>query len=76
MTPTHGLTFCLYGGGDSMSQTDVYMTGRATGVLTYRNTDMFGYVDGLSFALQYQGKNNENTNNARGEKSLITMVML
>lgn len=55
-------------GGDSMSQTDVYMTGRATGVLTYRNTDMFGYVDGLSFALQYQGKNNENTNNARGEK--------
>lgn len=55
-------------GGDSMSQTDVYMTGRSTGVLTYRNTDMFGYVDGLSFALQYQGKNNENTSNARGEK--------
>ncbi|MDF7234190.1 porin [Proteus mirabilis] len=53
-------------GGDSMSQTDVYMTGRTTGVLTYRNTDMFGYVDGLSFALQYQGKNNENTNNTRG----------
>ncbi|EEG83824.1 MULTISPECIES: porin [Proteus] len=55
-------------GGDSMSQTDVYMTGRSTGVLTYRNTDMFGYVDGLSFALQYQGKNNENTSNARGDK--------
>lgn len=53
-------------GGDSMAQTDVYMTGRTTGVLTYRNTDMFGYVDGLSFALQYQGKNNENTNNTRG----------
>lgn len=57
-------------GGDSMSQTDVYMTGRTTGVLTYRNTDMFGYVDGLNFALQYQGKNNENTNNTRnGEKA-------
>ncbi|WP_066752367.1 porin [Proteus myxofaciens] len=55
-------------GGDSMSQTDVYMTGRTTGVLTYRNTDMFGYVDGLNFALQYQGKNNENTNNKRGTK--------
>lgn len=54
-------------GGDSMAQTDVYMTGRTTGVLTYRNTDMFGYVDGLSFALQYQGKNNENTKNSRGE---------
>lgn len=52
-------------GGDSMSQTDVYMTGRTSNVLTYRNTDMFGYVDGLGFALQYQGKNNENTNNAR-----------
>ncbi|WP_269812637.1 MULTISPECIES: porin [Proteus] len=54
-------------GGDSMSQTDVYMTGRASNVLTYRNTDMFGYVDGLKFALQFQGKNNENTNNARGK---------
>lgn len=53
-------------GGDSMAQTDVYMTSRTTGVLTYRNTDMFGYVDGLSFALQYQGKNNENTSNSRG----------
>ncbi|QIG07543.1 porin [Proteus sp. ZN5] len=52
-------------GGDSMSQTDVYMTGRTSNVLTYRNTDMFGYVDGLDFALQYQGKNNENTINTR-----------
>lgn len=55
-------------GGDSMSQSDVYMTGRTTGVLTYRNTDMFGYVDGLNFALQYQGKNNENTNNGSKRK--------
>lgn len=54
-------------GGDSMSQTDNFMTGRTTGVLTYRNTDMFGYVDGLSFALQYQGKNNTETNNDRTE---------
>ncbi len=53
-------------GGDSMAQTDVFMTSRTTGVLTYRNNNMFGYVDGLSFALQYQGKNNENTNNTRG----------
>ncbi|UNH25652.1 porin [Moellerella wisconsensis] len=44
-------------GGDSMSQTDNFMTGRNRNLLTYRNTDMFGYVDGLSFALQYQGKN-------------------
>ena len=53
-------------GADTMSQTDVYMTGRTTGVLTYRNTDMFGYVDGLKFALQYQGKNNDTTSNKRG----------
>ncbi|UNH28789.1 porin [Moellerella wisconsensis] len=46
-------------GGDSMSQTDNFMTGRNRNLLTYRNTDMFGYVDGLSFALQYQGKNTE-----------------
>ncbi|UNB78753.1 porin [Klebsiella pneumoniae] len=24
---------------------------------TYRNSDFFGLVDGLNFALQYQGKN-------------------
>ena len=44
-------------GGDTYTQTDVYMTGRTNGVATYRNSDFFGLVDGLSFALQYQGKN-------------------
>ncbi|PHM37919.1 porin [Xenorhabdus innexi] len=52
-------------GGDSMSDKDRYMTGRATGLLTYRNTDFFGLVDGLNFALQYQGQNSERTKNAR-----------
>ncbi|EAB2656371.1 porin OmpS1 [Salmonella enterica] len=46
-------------GGDSYTQTDVYMLGRTNGVATHRNTDFFGLVDGLNFALQYQG-NNEN----------------
>ncbi|EJJ4225696.1 porin OmpS1 [Salmonella enterica] len=46
-------------GGDSYTQTDVYMLGRTNGVATYRNPDFFGLVDGLNFALQYQG-NNEN----------------
>ncbi|WP_342135136.1 porin [Providencia rettgeri] len=45
--------------GDSMAQTDTYMTGRNRNLLTYRNNNAFGYVDGLSFALQYQGKNTE-----------------
>ena len=42
-----------WGGG----YTDNYLTSRATGVLTYRNSNFFGLVDGLSVALQYQGKN-------------------
>ncbi|PNM23273.1 porin OmpC [Yersinia enterocolitica] len=44
-------------GGDSISASDNYMTGRSTGLATYRNTNFFGLVDGLNFALQYQGKN-------------------
>ncbi|MBT0501291.1 porin [Morganella morganii subsp. morganii] len=53
-------------GGDTMAQTDVYMTCRNANLLTYRNSDMFGYVDGLSFALQYQGANDDNSIAARG----------
>ncbi len=34
----------------------MFMTGRTTGVATYRNNDFFGLVDGLNFAAQYQGK--------------------
>lgn len=58
-------------GGDSWSQADNYMTGRANGVATWRNSDLFGLVNGLNVALQYQGKNesegngNEGTNNGR-----------
>ncbi|MET6582959.1 porin [Morganella morganii] len=47
--------------GDTMAQTDVYMTGRNANLLTYRNSDFFGYVDGLSFALQYQGANDDSS---------------
>lgn len=42
-------------GGDS-TYTD-NLTQRVTGVATYRNSNFFGLVDGLSFGLQYQGKN-------------------
>lgn len=47
-------------GGDTWTQTDGFMTGRTTGVATYRNTDFFGLVDGLNVAAQYQGKNDRN----------------
>lgn len=44
-------------GGDSYTWTDNFMVGRANGVATYRNVDFFGLVEGLNFALQYQGAN-------------------
>ena len=52
-------------GGDGWNYTDNYMTGRTNGVATYRNSDFFGLVDGLHFALQYQG-NNENADSGEG----------
>ena len=58
-------------GNDTMTQTDVYMTGRAANLLTYRNSDFFGYVDGLSFALQYQGANDDNSIANRGTHNTI-----
>ena len=52
-------------GGDTYGA-DNFMQSRANGVATYRNQDFFGLVEGLNFALQYQGKNGsvsgENTN--------------
>ena len=45
-------------GGDTYGS-DNFLQSRANGVATYRNSDFFGLVDGLNFALQYQGKNND-----------------
>lgn len=53
-------------GGDTWTQTDGFMTGRTTGVATYRNTDFFGLVQGLNFAVQYQGNNEDASNNQEG----------
>ncbi|PLR27154.1 porin [Pantoea endophytica] len=45
-------------GDDTMYQeNDNFMIGRSNGLATYRNSNFFGLVDGLSFAAQYQGKN-------------------
>ena len=43
-------------GGDTYGS-DNFMQQRGNGFATYRNTDFFGLVDGLNFAIQYQGKN-------------------
>ncbi len=48
-------------GGNTVTVPDNYMTSRANNLATYRNSNFFGLIDGLSFALQYQGKN-DNTN--------------
>ncbi|EIX1314858.1 porin OmpC [Escherichia coli] len=44
-------------GGDTYADADNFMNGRTNGVATYRNNGFFGQVDGLNFALQYQGNN-------------------
>lgn len=49
---------------DGISMADNYMNGRNRNLLTYRNNNFFGYIDGLNIALQYQGKNT--TNNKSG----------
>ena len=56
-------------GDDSFVRTDTFMTGRATGVATYRNNNFFGLVDGLKLALQYQGKNGADSANTRTDTS-------
>lgn len=48
-------------GGDTWTQTDVFLTGRTNGVATWRNSDFFGLVEGLNVALQYQGKEDDAT---------------
>ena len=57
-------------GGDTYGA-DNFLQSRAGGVATYRNTDFFGLVDGLSFALQYQGKNSDNSSEG-GNRSPLT----
>lgn len=52
-------------GATAYTTPDVYMLTRTSGVATYRNTNFFGLVDGLNFALQYQGKN-ENSLRSNG----------
>ena len=57
-------------GGDTYGS-DNFRQQRGNGFAPYRNTDFFGLVDGLNFAVQYQGTNGsvsgeDQTNNGRG----------
>ncbi len=43
---------------DNYTAANNFMTSDISGVATYRNNNLFGLLDGLNVALQYQGKNN------------------
>ncbi|MCK8563655.1 porin OmpC [Yersinia ruckeri] len=45
---------------------DNFLSQRGNGILTYRNNNFFGLVDGLNFAMQYQGKNGNGTETNNG----------
>ncbi|MBD8129090.1 porin [Pantoea agglomerans] len=55
-------------GNDSYQDTDRFMTGRANNLLTLRNNNFFGFVDGLNFSLQFQGKNESAGENGAGRE--------
>lgn len=54
-------------GGDTYGA-DNFMFQRANGLATYRNNHFFGLVDGLSMALQYQGKNGNASESPNGRQ--------
>lgn len=56
-------------GGDTYGA-DNFMFQRGSGMATYRNNNFFGLVDGLNFAIQYQGKNDSNAETA-GNRSAV-----
>lgn len=43
--------------GSNLSIPDNFLSNRASNLITYRNTNCFGFVNGLNFAIQYQAKN-------------------
>jgi len=53
-------------GGLSYDGIDNFMTYRTNNIATYRNRDIFDLVDGLSFGLQVQGKNDGLNDPERG----------
>ncbi|HKN04478.1 MAG TPA: porin OmpC [Buttiauxella sp.] len=57
-------------GGDTYGS-DNFLQSRANGVATYRNSDFFGLVDGLNFALQYQGKNGSTSGEDFGGRNVL-----
>ncbi|QCI21078.1 porin [Buchnera aphidicola (Hyperomyzus lactucae)] len=51
------------------SHNDNYMIGRSNSLLTYRNNNFFGLIDGISFALQYQNESKNKFQNQQNSAS-------
>jgi len=57
-------------GGDTYGA-DNFLQSRGNGMATYRSQDFFGLVEGLNFALQYQGANGSVSGENDGGRSLL-----
>lgn len=55
--------------GNDMFIADNFLSSRGSNIVTYRNNDLFGYVEGFDFAMQYQGKNDVNVVTGRTVKT-------
>lgn len=55
--------------GEDLSISDNFLSGRASNVITYRNTNFFGLLNGFDFAVQYQAKNDINQYTGRTLKT-------
>ncbi|HHG8772358.1 TPA: porin OmpF [Raoultella planticola] len=62
-----GVTDMLPEFGGDTSNADNFFTGRTGGLATYRNSNFFGLVDGLSFGVQYLGKNEHDASRSNGD---------
>ncbi|URJ31181.1 porin [Blochmannia endosymbiont of Camponotus sp.] len=62
-------TDVIPGFGGDISLVDNFLSNRSSNVVTYRNKNLFGFVNGLDFALQYQGKNDVNKETGRTLKT-------
>lgn len=60
-------------GGDT-AYSDDFFVGRVGGVATYRNSNFFGLVDGLNFAVQYLGKNERDTAHAALTATVLAVL--
>lgn len=66
-----------FGGNGFGGGTDVFMTGRSSGLATYSNNDFFGLADGLNIYIQYQAKksaSNGFSKSAHGDGVAFTSI--